>query len=81
MPPLCLLTKYNLWPRSQPAPRIGLRLGLPFPLLAALAAPVPTPLRDFLYEQVADNRYNLFGKSEACRLEDAGKFAARFIVD
>jgi predicted DCC family thiol-disulfide oxidoreductase YuxK len=43
--------------RSEAILRIGLRLSLPLPLLAGLAQLVPLPLRDGVYEQVADNRW------------------------
>jgi len=45
-------TQHRSYIKSEAVRRIGARLGLPFPLLAALAAPVPLALRDFLYEQV-----------------------------
>jgi predicted DCC family thiol-disulfide oxidoreductase YuxK len=67
--------------KSEAVRRIGARLGVPFPLLAALVQPVPLPLRDFLYDQVADNRYGFFGRTDACRMADAGAFASRFVVD
>ena len=67
--------------KSEAVRRIGARLGAPFPLLAALARPVPLALRDFLYEQVADNRYNLFGRTPECRLRDAGELEGRFLVE
>jgi predicted DCC family thiol-disulfide oxidoreductase YuxK len=38
---------------------------------------IPGPLRDFLYNLVAKNRYKLFGKKEACRIptaEERSKF-------
>src|SRR5574342_708284 len=41
--------------------------GLPFPWkLAAAAWIIPSPLRDWAYDRIAQNRYNLFGKYEAC---------------
>jgi predicted DCC family thiol-disulfide oxidoreductase YuxK len=30
---------------------------------------------------VASNRYNIFGRSDACRLADSGAFASRFITE
>lgn len=78
---IVLVEPERCYTKSEAVRRIGARLGLPFPLLAALAQPVPGPLRDFLYDQVAANRYNLFGRSDACRLGNADKLAARFIVE
>lgn len=34
----------------------------------ALAKFLPTPFLNHLYDTVAENRYNLFGKKETCRL-------------
>jgi predicted DCC family thiol-disulfide oxidoreductase YuxK len=67
--------------KSEAVRRISARLGLPFPVLAALAQPVPLPLRDLLYDQVAANRYSFFGRTDACRLGDAGAYASRFVVE
>ncbi|CAA0839151.1 DCC family protein - chloroplastic, partial [Striga hermonthica] len=36
-------------------------IDLPFPLLAFFLQFVPLFIRDFVYENIADNRYNLFG--------------------
>jgi predicted DCC family thiol-disulfide oxidoreductase YuxK len=38
--------------------------------VARLARVFPRPVRDRLYDFVAQNRYRLFGKSEACLLPD-----------
>lgn len=46
--------------------------------LAALLRAVPRPLRDFLYDAVARNRYRWFGKRETCRLPGPGE-RARFL--
>ena len=32
---------------------------------------VPRPLRDWLYDRVARNRYRLFGRTESCMIPDA----------
>jgi predicted DCC family thiol-disulfide oxidoreductase YuxK len=48
----------------------------PWPLLKALWI-VPRPLRDWLYDRIARNRYRLFGRREACLMptpEIAGRF-------
>ena len=53
--------------RSTAALRIVRRLSWPWPLLYA-AVVIPRPLRDFVYDWVARNRYRWFGKSDVCRL-------------
>jgi len=45
--------------------RIARYLRWPWPLLS-LGLAIPTTLRDWLYDQIAGNRYRLFGKSETC---------------
>lgn len=32
---------------------------------------VPRPVRDFLYDRIARNRYRLFGRTDACMIPDA----------
>jgi len=41
---------------------------------------IPRPLRDFLYDRVARNRYRLFGKRDVC-LVPTPEVRARFIAD
>jgi predicted DCC family thiol-disulfide oxidoreductase YuxK len=53
--------------RSAAAIEIAARLDLPWNLLTVFQA-VPEPLRDMLYDLIAQNRYQLFGKKEACML-------------
>lgn len=68
--------------KSEAILRIAQRLKIPlvpFPLLAAAGLGVPKGFRDFVYDQVADNRYDLLGKRTACRLSD-DRFADRFLV-
>ena len=36
--------------------------------------------RDFVYDAIADNRYNVMGKQATCRLYD-DRFRERFVVD
>ena len=40
---------------------------------------IPRPVRDFLYDRIALNRYTLFGKLDACMAPDAGT-RARFTL-
>jgi len=53
--------------RSTAALRVLRRLDAPWPLLYALSA-VPTPLRDRVYDRIAENRYAWFGRREECRV-------------
>lgn len=39
---------------------------------------VPAPLRDFLYNRIANNRYRLFGRRDHCLVPDAA-WATRFL--
>ena len=67
--------------RSEAVLRIG--RGLRLPLLSDLTRPamfVPAPIRDGVYNVVAKNRYNLFGKAQSCRLSD-DRFEERFVGD
>ena len=41
---------------------------------------VPRPVRDFVYDRVATNRYRLFGKSEQCALLSPNQ-RARLVTD
>jgi predicted DCC family thiol-disulfide oxidoreductase YuxK len=58
-------------------------LGPLLPLLAAAARPVPLAVRDAAYDQVANNRYSVFGRTRECRLSDrspAREFEERFVT-
>jgi predicted DCC family thiol-disulfide oxidoreductase YuxK len=72
---------------GQPAERVAVRsaaalrvvdyLGGPWKLLEA-ARIIPAPLRDWLYDRVADVRYRIFGKYDTCPLPPP-KVRARFV--
>jgi predicted DCC family thiol-disulfide oxidoreductase YuxK len=47
---------------------------------AAIFRAVPRPIRDFLYDRVARNRYSLFGKRDAC-LVPTPDVRSRFISE
>eukprot|EP00898_Chlorokybus_atmophyticus_P000991 jgi/Chlat1/1893/Chrsp145S00771 len=64
--------------KSEAILRIAYLLRLPFPQLAAAAFLTPGFVRDTVYDTVATNRYNLFGKSNSCRFSDA-RFEERFV--
>lgn len=42
---------------------------------------VPKFLRDIIYDNVADNRYQLMGKRNECRFDAEGEFDDRFVDD
>lgn len=46
-------------------------LGWPWRALRILWL-LPQPLRDWLYERLARNRYSIFGKKESCDISDRG---------
>lgn len=72
-----LVENGQLWTRSSAALRIARRLSFPWPLAYVLIA-VPRPLRDWVYDIVARNRYQWFGKRDACMVPTAD-LRARFI--
>ena len=53
--------------RSAAAIEIASRLDMPWNLLSVFQA-VPESLRDMIYDLIAQNRYQLFGKKEQCML-------------
>ncbi|NTU44690.1 MAG: thiol-disulfide oxidoreductase DCC family protein [Chlorobiaceae bacterium] len=53
--------------RSAAAIEIASRLDMPWNLLTVFQA-VPELLRDVMYDLIAQNRYQLFGKKDACML-------------
>ena len=58
--------------------RIAQRLQAPLPLVAAALGVLPGLLKDGVYDQIAANRYSIFGRSNECRLGDR-RFEDRFI--
>jgi predicted DCC family thiol-disulfide oxidoreductase YuxK len=51
--------------------RIVRRLAFPWRLLYAVRL-VPRPLRDWLYDRIARNRYAIFGRQTRCMLPEEG---------
>ena len=67
----------RVFTRSAAALRILRGLRFPWPLAFALIV-VPRPLRDWIYDRVALNRYALFGRSQSCMMPTP-ESAARFL--
>ncbi|OBG58493.1 MULTISPECIES: thiol-disulfide oxidoreductase DCC family protein [unclassified Mycobacterium] len=63
--------------RSAAALRVVDYLGGPWKLLGA-ARIIPAPLRDWLYDRIADVRYRIFGKYDTCPLPPP-EVRARFL--
>jgi predicted DCC family thiol-disulfide oxidoreductase YuxK len=60
-----LISEGRVYTRSAAALRITRHLKGAWRLLRILWV-IPRPLRDFLYDRVAKNRYSWFGKAETC---------------
>ncbi|PWZ30150.1 hypothetical protein Zm00014a_033299 [Zea mays] len=60
-----LVEKDRSFIKSEAVLRIMEYLNLPFPQLAVFLKFVPLFLRDFAYDNVANNRYAMFGRAEA----------------
>lgn len=69
----------RLYRRSTAALRVLRRLEAPWPLLYGLMA-VPPPLRDWVYDRVASNRYRWFGQRDQCRVPTP-ELRARFLEE
>jgi predicted DCC family thiol-disulfide oxidoreductase YuxK len=54
-----------VYTKSEAVLRVCRRLDGPWPLLSAFSV-VPTGLSDRMYDLVAENRYRVFGKKDAC---------------
>jgi predicted DCC family thiol-disulfide oxidoreductase YuxK len=74
---MVLVADGRLWTRSSAALRIARRLSFPWPLLYALVV-VPRPVRDWIYNIVASNRYDWFGRRDVCMTPTA-ELRGRFI--
>ncbi len=64
---LVLIRQGRAYVRSAAIIRILWRLGLPWKV-GAVAWLIPRPVRDWLYDRIARNRYRLFGKYDTCLL-------------
>lgn len=55
--------------RSEAVLRIGEILGWPYSL-ARVGRLLPEPLRDWVYDSIADNRYDWFGRRDRCMIPE-----------
>jgi len=77
MKSVVLIEGGQVYLRSTAALRIARHLNGAWQLLAWLVA-VPAPLRDWVYDRFAENRYRLFGRTESCLMLTPGT-QARFL--
>lgn len=63
-----LMENNDVFIRSTAVLRILFQLGGHWNALAVFASAVPRPIRDFIYNLMAKNRYRFFGKFNTCRL-------------
>ncbi|KAF9615723.1 hypothetical protein IFM89_026138 [Coptis chinensis] len=63
-----LVEKDRSYIKSDAVLKIMEYINLPFPQLAFFLQFIPLFVRDFVYENVANNRYTIFGRSESCEL-------------
>ena len=61
----------NVWTDLEAMIRVGERSG-GFGRILSLLWVAPKPLRGWLYERIARNRYAMFGRSEMCEIPDPG---------
>lgn len=64
---IVLIQDGSVYQRSDAALRIAQGLRRPWPLLGTLLV-VPRPVRDWVYDLIARNRYRWFGRRDACRI-------------
>jgi predicted DCC family thiol-disulfide oxidoreductase YuxK len=67
MDSVVLIEDGRVYKKSTAALRVALHLPAPWPMAIAFMA-VPRVLRDYVYDIVAENRYNWFGERNACRM-------------
>ncbi|KAL8043023.1 hypothetical protein ABFX02_09G091500 [Erythranthe guttata] len=63
-----LVEKDGSYIKSEAVLKIMEYINLPFPQLAFFLQFVPLFVRDVVYENIADNRYNMFGRSDSCEI-------------
>jgi predicted DCC family thiol-disulfide oxidoreductase YuxK len=74
---IVLVEDGRVWTRSTAALRVARRLTFPWPF-AYIFIVVPRPVRDWIYNLVADRRYHWFGRRATCMVPTPG-LRGRFI--
>ena len=78
---IVLVEEHGAYVKSDAVLRIATYLENPaLPAAGALGMVFPGVLRDAVYDLVADNRYELLGLKDECRLGD-DRFDDRFVAD
>lgn len=72
-----LIQDGTVFTKSDAALRIAKELRFPFPILYSLVL-LPRSLRDSVYDWIARNRYNWFGKRDVCMIPE-GDWKSRFL--
>lgn len=62
---MAVIRDHQYWVRSDAFFEVVAKLPKPWPLLRVFRV-IPRPLRDWLYDRIALNRYRLFGKHDVC---------------
>jgi predicted DCC family thiol-disulfide oxidoreductase YuxK len=62
-----LLDNTHVYTKSSAALRVCLRLNGLWKILIVFII-IPKPIRDFIYDVIANNRYKWFGKSDHCKI-------------
>ncbi|KAG0560763.1 hypothetical protein KC19_9G011300 [Ceratodon purpureus] len=76
---LVLVEKDRSYIKSEGVLRTAQYLGNVLPPLGSLGLLFPLFFRDFVYDNVANNRYSILGRRDQCRVSDA-RFNDRFVV-
>ncbi|XP_062156554.1 DCC family protein At1g52590, chloroplastic [Alnus glutinosa] len=63
-----LVERERSYIKSEAVLKIMEYIDVPFPQLAFFLQFVPLFIRDFAYDNVANNRYTIFGRSESCEI-------------
>ena len=73
------MTEDKHWVKSQAVLNIAKGMKLPMPLLAQTANVFHEDIRNVVYDFVAQNRYQMFGETDSCRLMRP-EWKQRFLV-